>query len=232
MQNSLDLPELIHLLLSKLWLIILTSVIGFLLAFGYTKILVTPQYTSSVKFYISDSTATNININDLNASQKLVTLDIEVLKSDKVLNQVISTIQLNCTPEQLKKMLTITSVNDTGLMDVEVTTTDAQLSADIANTIAEVAPDQIIEVTKAGYVELVDAAQPNPVPSSPNTVLNCAVGFLLGLVLSILYVVLHEMFDMSVKSEEDLRKYYNIPVLGGIPDFHSQFKGGYERYER
>lgn len=228
----MDLPELIHLLLSKLWLIILISVLGFLIAFGYTKILVTPQYTSTVKFYISDSTNTNININDLNASQKLVTLDIEVLKSNKVLDQVISTIQLNCTTKQLKKMLTITSVNDTGLMDVDVTTGDPQLSADIANTIAAVAPDQIIEVTKAGYVELVDAAQPNPIPSSPNTVLNCAVGFLLGLVLSVLYVVLHEMFDMRVKNEEDLKKYYNIPVLGGIPDFHSQFKGGYERYER
>lgn len=234
MQKSLDLPELIHLLLSKLWLILLVSVIGFLMAFGYTKLLVSPQYTSSVKFYISNTSTSSstLNINDLNASEKLVTLDIEVLKSNKVLNQVIDTMHLNCTAEQLKKMLTITSPNDTGMMVVEVTTSGAQLSSDIANTIAAVAPDQIIEVTKAGYVELVDEATPNPVPSSPNTVLNCAVGFLLGLILSILYVVVREMFDMRVKGEEDLKKYYNIPILGGIPDFHSQFKGGYERYER
>ena len=59
--------------------------------------------------------------------------------------------------------------------------------------------------------------------------MNCVLGFLLGLVASVLFVVIQEMLDTRVKGEEDLKKYYNVPVLGEIPNFESQFKGGYER---
>lgn len=238
MQESMDLPELIHILLNKLWLILLVSVIGLLLAFGYTKVLVTPQYSSSVEFYVSSNqnTANQATLNtDLTAASKLVTIYTEILKSDTVLENVISSVKdfdlTEMKPAELRKMLTISSVSDTGIMQVKVASADPNLSASIANTIAQVAPDRIIQITKAGYVETVDEAKPDPIPTSPKVLLNCVIGFMLGLVLTVLYIVVHELFDQRIKGEEDIKKYYNIPVLGEIPNFHSQFKGGYERYE-
>lgn len=225
MQDSITLSELISMLLKKFWLLILISFVGLLLAFGYTKLLVTPKYSSTVKFYISNTPINNssniTNISDLNTAVMLVQIDIEVLKSDKVLEEVISSTNLNCTAAELRNMLTITSVNNTGLMDVTVTTNNAQLSSDVANAIAAVAPEQIIQVTKAGYVELVDEAKPNPIPSSPKIKKNCLVGALIGFTLTSLCIVVYGLFDQRVKSEEDLKNHYNIPVLGVIPNLRS-----------
>lgn len=235
MQDSLNSLDLFSLLLKKLWLLILISVLGLLMAFGYAKLLVTPQYSSTVKFYISntpnDKDINTININDLNAAEKLVQIDIAVLQSDRVLEKVISSTSLDCTSAELRNMLTITSVNDTGLMDVKVTTNNAQLSSNVANTIAAVAPEQIIQVTKAGYVELVDEAKPDPVPSSPNVTLDCIVGALIGFLLTLVIIVVREMLDQRVKSEEDLKNHYDIPVLGTIPDLRSHLKGANKKYE-
>ena len=165
----------------------------------------------------------------INTAQKLVNTYTVIVQSDTVLEKVIAAVPLDCTTAQLRKALSVSSVNNTEVMMVKVTTDDAQLSSEIANKIAEIAPESIIQITKAGYVELVDSAKPATSPSSPNTKMNCILGFLLGLIASVLFVVIQEMLDTRVKGEEDLKKYYNVPVLGEIPNFESQFKGGYER---
>lgn len=226
MGDSFNRSEILPLLLKKFWLLMLISVIGVLLAYSYSKLLATPKYSSTVKFYISN-TSTNGNVNtisanDLDTAQKLVQIDIAVLQSDKVLEEVISSTDLNYTAAELRNMLTITSPNNTGLMDVKVTTKNAQLSADIANAIASVAPEQIIQVTKAGYVELVDEAKPNPIPSFPDIKLNCIIGALAGFILTSFTVSIREIYDQRVKCEEDLKNHFNIPVLGTIPNLRSR----------
>ncbi|NLV69310.1 MAG: polysaccharide export protein, partial [Clostridiales bacterium] len=52
---------------------------------------------------------------------------------------------------------------------------------------------------------------------TPNVKLNTAIGFLLGLILSVLLVLLLDMLDVTIRSEEDLTKLVDIPVLGVIP---------------
>ena len=234
MEDSIDLVELAHLLLKKLWLIALISVIGLLLAFGYSELCMTKKYSSSVKFYVSSTkdTSSSVNVGELNTAQELVNTYTVILQSNVVLDDIIKNVGLDCTADELKDMLTISSVNSTEVMEVTVTTDKPQLSADIANAIYNIAPSKIVEITKIGYLGQVDSAEANPVPTSPHTGRNCAIGFVAGLALSVLYVVLSEMFDQRVKGEEDIKKYYNIPVLGSVPNFHTQFKGGYESYGR
>ena len=234
MQNTIGLQELLQLLLRKIWIILASSVLGLVVFFGYTKLFMDPQYTSNVQFYVSskqNNDSSSVNTDYFNSSQKLVNTYSVILKSNRVLGLVIDTLGSDITPEELKDMLNIYAVNNTEAMIVEVTTHDPDFSAKIANTIANVAPDQIKEITQAGYITLVDSAYPETTPSSPKPLKNALIGFIIGLALSIGIVILQMLFDVHVKDEEDIKKYYNIPVLGGIPNFHTIPKGGYERYE-
>ena len=52
---------------------------------------------------------------------------------------------------------------------------------------------------------------------SPKTTTNIVGGLLLGLVIAIVIVVLKEILDKRIKSEEDVEKELNVPVLGSIP---------------
>ena len=236
MQESLSLAKLISLLIKKVWLVILLSIIGLLLTYGYTKIFMTPLYTSSIKLYVSNSEIKEvqgrINYSDISAAQQLANTYGVIIQSDSVLEEVIRAESIQCTAARLRRMMTVKAVENTEVLEVYVTTDDAGASAKIANAIAKVAPDRIKSITKAGAVELVDKARVNMRPVSPNTRANCIIGILFGMFIAALYIILKELLDIHIKGEEDIKKKYNIPILGSIPVLHSRAKGGYYYYER
>ena len=51
-EMEIDLGEIFHLLMNKLWIIVLCFIIGATLAFGGTKLLITPKYSASSMIYI------------------------------------------------------------------------------------------------------------------------------------------------------------------------------------
>ena len=107
---------------------------------------------------------------------------------------------------------------------MKVTSKDPEEAAAIANTLAELAPPEIIRVVQAGGVQLIDEAIPNTDPVAPNTGLNTVIGALIGAVIACLGVLIAAMLDTRVKSEEDLQKQYDLPVLGVIPDILEAIK--------
>lgn len=219
--NEISLQEIFMILWNKVWVIILCTLIGGVAAFGISAFVLDPTYTSRVSMYVNSNTErenTIANLNDINASQKLVSTYIEILKSDNVLSKVITETGFTYTPEQIRKMLTASAVNGTEIFEVKITTKDANEAAVIANTIAAVAPEEIIRVVKAGSVELIDEAVPATSPSSPNVLLNTIIGLMLGGVLSVLGVLVAEMLDNRIKNEDDLKKAFDFPILGTIPD--------------
>lgn len=219
--NEITLQEIFMIIWEKVWIIALATVIGGAAAFGISAFVLDPTYTSRVSMYVNnnkENESTVANLNDINASQKLVSTYIEILKSDNVLSKVIAEAKLEYTPAHIRNMMSASAVNGTEIFEVKVTTEDAEEAALIANTIAEVAPAEIIRVVKAGSVELIDRAVAATSPTSPNVILNTIIGIMLGGVLSVLGVLVAAMLDTRIKNEEELKKHYTLPVLGTIPD--------------
>ena len=236
MQDSIDIIELISILLKRIWIIILATLLGAAATFGFFKFLVASSYTAQTLLYVNNnnqSGMSNVNLNDINASQKLVNTYIVILQNDKIIERVAQ--QCDLEYDELKdvsRMIVMKSVNNTEVFSIQVTSKDPVLSAKMANTMAELAPSEIIRVVKAGSVEVISLAEPPAKPSGPNSARNGIIGGLLGLILASGCVLLFEMLDVTVKGEEDLTSRYNIAVLGEIPDFYSVPKGGYKSYER
>ena len=87
---------------------------------------------------------------------------------------------------------------------ITVTHENPAVAQRIANTIATVAPAEIIRVVKAGSVEVIDFAELPQSPSSPNIMRNTAMGAMVAFMLSVVGVMLIAMFDTVVKSEEQI----------------------------
>jgi len=233
--NSMDLMDLLRLLTKKLWLILTLSFIGFLFAFSITKLVLKPMYTSSVEMYVSNTvelTQGDIDYNDISAAQQLVNTYARIIQSDRVLDEVISSENLLFTSKQIRDMMKVGSEDNTQIMVVEITTNSPQLSANLANSIAEISPRIINQITKTGMVEAINKAKANPIASSPDLRMNCLLGILLGLIASVLYIVLNDLLDVHVKGVDDIKNHYNIPILGTIPVINAQSKGGFNYYER
>ena len=112
----------------------------------------------------------------------------------------------------------MTSVNvptGTKLLEIKVVTVNPQLSADIANTFAQYVPDEIIRITKAGGVEIVDYATAPKTHSSLTK--DVAIGLLAGLLISAAFFVLRALLDTTIYSAEEIAKVTSCPVIGNIP---------------
>ena len=224
---EISLLEIITILWHKAWIIVLCILLGGTLGFGISRYMIDPTYTSRISMYVNNNTnrvESQLNINDINASQKLVATYIEILKSDVVLDKVISQMALTYTNQELREMIAANALNNTEILEVKVTSKDPEEAAAIANTLSELAPPEIIRVVQAGGVQLIDEAVPQMEPVAPNIKLNSVIGALLGAVIASIAVLMAAMLDTRVKSEEDLQKQYELPVLGVIPDILEAIK--------
>lgn len=217
-----DLKEVASILKSKIWLIAVCTVLVAALVLAYTAFFVTPKYTAQISVYVNNRTVNSNNSGiasgDLAVAIQLVNTYIHILQDEAVLEQVVEKANLDMTAAELKGMVKAEVVEDTEVFRVEVTTTDPELSARIANTIAEIAPGAISGIIEGSNAKVFSSAKVPERASSPNYALNTIIGAVSGALLAAIAAILQNVFDVRVKGESDLQKICPIPVLGMIPE--------------
>lgn len=153
LEESLDLRQYISLFWHWAWLIVLAGVVAGAAAFFFSKQM-TPYYQSSTSVLVNEAPATKTtDYSSVMMSQQLTSTYAQMMAKDPVLNEVISQLGLSMTAGELSKLITVTPVRDTQLIAVTAETTDAQLSADIANTVATVFARQIQEIQSQRFAQ-------------------------------------------------------------------------------
>lgn len=232
MGEEIDLKELLTLFWNKKTQIILIVLIFILLGVIYTTGFVKPKYTSSTTLLLATgntSSKTNtITTTDVTLNSKLVSTYSELVKSKKVLRQVIANLNIDVEEEELRKNITVSSVKDTELIEITVSNKNPKYSAQIANEIAKVFSEEVNEIYNINNIHVVDEAEIAENPSNINISKNVIIFAFVGIVISIAYVLVANMLDTTVKSAEEIEKDYGIPVIAAIPlmeSFESE-KGG------
>ena len=230
---EVDVRRLIASVLHKSWLVVLISVLCAVLVFLGTFYLVTPLYQSSAMFYVNNSSVSigdasvSITSGDISAAKNLVDSYIVILKTRSSLNDVIDYAGVDRTYSELKNMISASSVNSTEIFQVVVTSPDPQEAEKIANAIAYILPKRISSIIEGTSAKIVDSAVVASKPSSPNYAQNTVIGFALGFILCIAVIVLREVFDVTIRSEEDIMQSCALPILASVPDMTASSKGGY-----
>lgn len=222
MEIEYSLSEIFSILFKRVWIIVLCTVLATVGAFVVTKYIIDEKYTASVSMYVAPNSA-NVDVlaslSELNYAQEVVNTYIEILRTNSFMTSVAYNSGLGYSQKDLAEMVEINAVNDTEIFMVKVTTKDPDDSLILANTIAQMAPQKIIEIKDADAVRVVDPAVLPLEPSSPNVLRNTAIGLALGLMAGVMLAFLLEMMDKRVKNEDDIVRRYNIPVLGSVPRF-------------
>ena len=207
---TIDLMELFSALWAKKTIIILSAVFMALVAFVGTKMFVTPKYTSVTKLFVmtkNDDTSASATYTDLQTGSMLTKDYMELVKSRPVLEKTISKLKLDVTPEELAGMITTETPTDTRIMSISVTDDDPKEAKQIADTLRKAVSVQITEIMNADSVNTVEEGNLPTSPSSPDVKKNMMLGALLGLVISMGFVVLIFILDDTVKTPDDVEKY-------------------------
>lgn len=241
--EELDIIELLYALKNKIKYIVITVVVFALLGLIYSKFLVTPMYKSSTTFVLSKSkditiqseNNTNseaITQNDISLNSKLVLTYSEIIRSKTIAKEVINSLGLDMTISEFISGVSVTSKDDTELIEITVSNSDSKLSADIANSLAEVFREKVNEIYKIDNLSVIDVAEPSDVPYNIGTIKNILLFAVIGLVLSCGIVFIFVYFDDTIKDEKDIESLLNIPVIASIPKLEDESEGGWLKWKK
>lgn len=76
-----------------------------------------------------------------------------------------------------------------------------------------------MDTHKLASIEIIDPAVVPKSPVSPNIIANTFIGALIGLLLGLGLTFVLDSMDHTVKTVEDIERYFNMPVLGTIPRY-------------
>ena len=221
---EINIRRLVDAVLHRLWAVVLAAILGTVLVFFGTRLLVTPQYEASAMFYVNNNSISvgdaslSISSADITASKSLVDTYIVILNTRATLVDVIDYAGVNISYGELSQMIRAEAVNDTEVFEVVVTHPDPQEAEKIANAIGYILPKRISSIIESTSAKIVESAIVPAKPSSPDYTMNAVIGFLLGLVLSAGVIILRELMDVTIRTEEDIAQITFLPVLSEIPD--------------
>lgn len=215
----LDLGKILQALLRNRLLILVSTAVGTAAAF-LLALMLTPQYRSSVTFYVRNNgpaaLGNSITSADIAASKELVDSYLVILQSEETIQAVIYHAQVDRSCQEVREMIRAFPVNSTEFFRVEVSCPDPSEAVTIANAIGYILPLRIAGILENASVRIVDGAALAFVPSEPGYGEITAMGFAGGLALSLLWVVLRTVTEKTIRNRRDLETVCDLPVLGEL----------------
>ena len=212
--EELDLKELFGIFWAKKVHIILLILIFIVIGFIYSYIFLVPEYQSITQILLAKSNTTSqdgtiqgMTTSQVTLNQQLVSTYSELVKSESVLTQVKDNLQIDKSIEELRKNITVSTKDDTEIIQISVVDEDAEMAKNIANEVANVFIEQIAK----GYyamdnVYVVDEAKVEEEPYNINHLKDLVIFGAIGFVVACVYVLIANMLDTTVKSKEDIEK--------------------------
>lgn len=180
----------------------------------------TPMYSTSTTLLLvqneSSFNTDTINQNDISLNQKLVSTYRQIIKSRRVLDQVIKTLELDYNYEDMSKEVNVQAVEDTEIIKIIVTDKSATLASKIANEIAGVFDKEVKTIYNINNVSIIDKALVPDKPSNDNVVRDSVLAIIIGFVFmsGIIFVVFY--FDDTIRDTDQMESELGLPVIAKV----------------
>ena len=215
---EIDLGEIFYLLWTHIVRIVGLFVTGAVVVYLLTFFLVAPKYTATSRMYITSGSNQIVDLSSLQVSTQLKADYQELVKSSSILQDVIDDLDLDEDVETLKGQITVSNPSDTRILNLSVTTTNAQLSADIANELAKQAKTYLPKVMKTDEPNVFEEAQVPDHKSSPSYKKNALIGGALAALLYCAVIIIKHVTNDTFVTPEDLNKVFGVQPLAAIPE--------------
>ena len=223
MESEFNLKLVFLSLRKKLIPICCITLVTALLSLAVT-LLIPPTYSSTAKYL-----STNYKNGDsfaqsalVSAQQDLVDDYIEIIKSEKMLypvSEILKQKGLDYSPVKLEKMISGQQIKETSAFTVTVSSKNPEHSRIIIETISENVVGVIDDVQKRENTVAVLDPESTPEQTSPSVLRNVLIAFAVSFIISTLSFALAEFYDRTVRNEDDLKKRFNLPIIGVIPEW-------------
>ena len=210
----------------KKWLalVIILPVIAGSGAFAYFYVTYVPQFTATAIVACSarQTSSGNIDGSTLSTSKEVAKTFKYMMTQSTTLQDAADILHENEVIEYsaynagtLAGMISVTQVEDTYLLNVSATASNRIVARDVANASVNLAGED--GDLGFGQIAVIRRADVPSVENGTSISIKVALATLVGLALAIGIVFLLYVTDDRIKTQEDILRSYNVPVLGVIP---------------
>ena len=175
--EEIDLKEMFDYFLGKISWIIIAVAVAIAIGNAYTMFTRVPMYKSKTSLVLVSESGENktYNTSEQQLNKNLVGTYSEIIKSKTIMNQVIANLRLDYNVSTLQKRITVSSVNNTEIIEIVVADPDPEVATKIANEIANVFVREINKFYKLNNVSVLDKAEDSTSPYNVNYIKDNAI---------------------------------------------------------
>lgn len=216
MENSLDLSKFMNTIKKNWKLLLILPIIFMLITLLMTMFLMKPKYESNTQVLVNQKEKkSELMAQEVQSNIQLVNTYSEIVKSPRILDEVAKK-NKKYSASEIKSMLTATTQAESQILNVNVESGSKKDAEKVANDIAKVFSDEMPNIMNVDNVTILSKANGTASKVSPSLIINLVIGLILGLILALIIIILKEIFDKRIRTEEDIERELNIPVLGSI----------------
>ena len=222
MEEEIDLKSIFQMFWDRKVGMVIIILLCIVAGYVYTTFFVSPVYEATSTAILTNNTEgedgkTAVTQTEVTLNNSLLSTYRGIATSDSVVSKVISNLGLKISAETLKNQISVTSATNTQIIQITVENADASLAAKIANEIRAVFTERVAELYDMQNIKPLDDAKVPTTPSNINHAKDILLFLAGGIVLSVIYVVLANLLDNTVKSSSDIEKAIGINVIAEIP---------------
>ena len=216
--EEINIKEFLDFVKEKILIVLIAVLSCVALVLIYDGLVKTKKYSTYTTIALVKANSENATItqSDIQVNQNLVNTYSEIVKSKKVLKQVIKELKLDYSVEELSSRISVTSLNDTEIIKISVLDESSKRAYNITNEIAKVFIKEISSIYQMNNVSIVDVPEiSNKVANNTlikDLILSIGVGIMLS--VGILFVIFY--FDDTVKFSEEFEEEIGVPVVAKV----------------
>lgn len=217
MENTLDFTKIWEIIKKNWKLLVLLPIVFLLISLVYTFFIASPKYEASTQVLVNEKEKSEkMQAQQVQSNIQLVNTYSEIVKSPRILDEVAKD-HKEYSSSQLNKMVSVNTEAQSQILNLSVKANSSKKSEQLTNDVAKVFKKEIPVIMNVDNVSVLSSAEGTATKISPKAIVNIIGSLLLGLVLAIIVIAFKEVFDKRIRTEEDVEKELEIPVLGSIP---------------
>ncbi|WP_271402364.1 YveK family protein [Salinicoccus roseus] len=221
MEETVNLEKVLDILKNNRTSIVLWTLLGLLVALVITYYVISPRYEAQTQVLVSQPEDTMVNNENIETSLQLVQTYRDIILDRGTLVEVIDNLGLEHSVSDLAGQIEVGNQDQSQVIAITVGDETIEGAESIANEVAAVFQERVMEVMNVDNVSILSPAviEPDTAPVSPQPLINITVGLVIGLLIGMTLAFARSILDKSVRNEGDAEKYLGLPVVGSVAKF-------------
>ncbi|MBU5253711.1 capsular biosynthesis protein, partial [Lysinibacillus capsici] len=196
MKETITLQDMLKIVRENFLFIISFTLFAALVTAFISIFVLKPTYEAETQILVNQKNIEqpHLGVQQVETDLRLINTYNIIITSSAILSKVINKLDLDVTPEVLMDQITVSSANNSQVVNINVVDKQAELAVEIANTIADVFQEEIQVLMTVDNVNILSVAQldKEPVPIAPNKTLYIVAASFIGFVLSAAIIIIIE----------------------------------------